>query len=244
MMFADIHIHLLCGADDGAKDEELMQNMLDSAYSDGTRFICATPHFHPGYFGDNAPAVEIAFTKLQQYANKYSDLTLCLGNELRYSPSCFAWLSSGDCKTINNSRYLLVDFDEDDGAEYIVSSMLKLVNAGYVPVLAHAERYEKFHSDMREIKQLQECGALIQIDAQSPFGGWGKKAKKRSKMLVEHYFADIIASDAHDVLVRPPIMSACYNYVVDKCGERYAKKIFYENPRDVLNDSDLGKELY
>lgn len=244
MMFVDLHIHLLYGVDDGAKEEKQMQDMLDAAYADGTRLICATPHFHPGYFGENACSTNIAFTKLQQYAIKYSDLKICLGNELRYSPNCLAWLSSGYCKTINNSRYLLVDFAEDDEADYIVSSMLKLVNAGYVPVLAHAERYEKFHRDMREIKQLQECGVLIQIDAQSPFGGWGKKARKRSRMLVEHYFADIIASDAHDMLARPPIMSACYNYVADKCGERYAKKVFYENPLDVLNDSDLGKELY
>lgn len=244
MMFVDLHIHLLCGTDDGAKNEKLMQDMLDAAYADGTRFVCATPHYHPGYFGNNAHATNIAFTKLQQYANKYSDLKIYLGNELRYSSNCFAWLSNGDCKTINNSRYLLVDFAEDDEADYIVSSMLKLVNAGYVPVLAHAERYEKFHRDMIEIKQLQECGVLIQIDAQSPFGGWGKKAKKRSRILIEHYFADLIASDAHDVFERPPCMSACYNYVVDKCSEEYAKRIFLENPLEVLNDSDLGKELY
>lgn len=244
MVFADIHIHLLYGVDDGAKSEELMQNMLDSAYSDGARYICATPHFHPGYFGNNVRAVEAAFAKLQQYANKYSDLKLYLGNELRYSSSCFAWISRGDCKTINSSRYLLVDFAEDDGADYIVSSVLKLVNSGYIPVLAHVERYDMFHRDFREIKQLQECGVVIQIDAQSPFGGWGKKAKRRSRRLIEHYFADVIASDAHDMLERPPLMSACYYYVAEKCGEDYAKKIFYDNPLEILSDSDLGKELY
>lgn len=244
MTFADIHIHLLYGADDGAKDEKQMQDILDSAYADGARTICATPHFHPGYFGNNISAAEAAFTKLRQYAKKYNDLKLYLGNELRYSPNCLEWLESGDCKTINGSRYVLVDFAENVDADYIVESAHKLLNAGYIPVLAHAERYEKIHRDMREINQLQECGVLIQVDAQSPFGGWGKGSKKRSRALIERYFADIIASDGHDTYERPPQMSACYEYVVNKCGEKYAKKVFLENPLAIVNDSDLGKELY
>lgn len=244
MIFADLHIHLLCGADDGAEDEEQMQTMLDAAYSDGTRTICATPHFHPGYFGNNIEAADAAFEKLRQYAAKYSDMKLYLGNELRYSPNCFEWLSSGACKTLNGTRYILVDFAENEDADYIVESVLKLINAGYVPVLAHAERYEKFKRDMREIKKLQECGCLIQVDAQSPFGGWGRGARKRSRKLIEHYFADVIASDAHSIDERPPRMSPCYDYVADKCGEKYANIIFFENPLNILNNSDLGKELY
>lgn len=31
MVLADIHIHLLFGADDGAKDEEVMHAILDAA---------------------------------------------------------------------------------------------------------------------------------------------------------------------------------------------------------------------
>ena len=52
MALADIHIHLLFGVDDGAKDEDEMHAILDAAYQAGTRVLCCTPHFHPGYFGD------------------------------------------------------------------------------------------------------------------------------------------------------------------------------------------------
>lgn len=50
MALADIHIHLLFGVDDGAKDEDEMHAILDAAYQAGTRVLCCTPHFHPGYF--------------------------------------------------------------------------------------------------------------------------------------------------------------------------------------------------
>lgn len=57
MTYSDMHIHALYGVDDGAKTEEMMLAMVDAEYQDGVRFFCLTPHYHPGYFGDNRDAV-------------------------------------------------------------------------------------------------------------------------------------------------------------------------------------------
>lgn len=238
MKFADIHIHLLFGADDGALDYGQMIDMLEAAYKDGARAICATPHFHPGYFGDNRKAADEAFEKLVHYAEKYDDLQLFRGNELRFSPSCNEWLELGECRTINGGKYILVDFAENEAADCIVSAMRMLLNSGYTPILAHAERYGSFSRDDREIIQLKELGTLIQTDAQSPFGAWGLGAKRRSRRLLKQYLADIVASDAHDTSIRPPQLSNCYKYVVKNCGEEYAERVFLNNPLKILNDSE------
>lgn len=239
MNFVDLHIHLLYGVDDGAKTEEQMREILDAAYADGTRIICATPHFHLGYFGDNREKTKEAFIKLYNCAKSYKNLQVFLGNELRFSPECVEWMDNGFCRTLNGTQYFLVDFLENDDADYIVSSVIKVLNGGYTPVLAHAERYEKFHSDFREIKYLRQCGVVIQIDAQSPFGGWGKGSKKRSRKILEAYLADFVASDAHNVADRPPQMSDCYKFVVNNCDEKYAKKLFWDNPIKILKNEDL-----
>lgn len=73
MALADIHIHLLFGVDDGAKDEDEMHAILDAAYQAGTRVLCCTPHFHPGYFGDNYDKVNVAFKRLSSYVQKTYD---------------------------------------------------------------------------------------------------------------------------------------------------------------------------
>lgn len=113
MGLADIHIHLLFGVDDGAKDEDEMHAILDAAYQAGTRVLCCTPHFHPGYFGDNYDKVNAAFKRLSSYVQKtYPDMALYLGNELRYEPECVTWLRQGVCRTVNGTRYVLVDFSE------------------------------------------------------------------------------------------------------------------------------------
>ena len=242
MNFCDIHTHLLYGVDDGAENEEQMKKILDEAYSDGTRTICATPHFHPGFFGENTAAVNVAFEKLKAYAARYPDLKLCLGNELRYSLSCGEWLQSGACRTINGTQYVLVDFLEYDDADFIVEATLKVFNSGYTPILAHAERYESFSRDMREIEYLRSCGAIIQVDAGSPFGGWGRGSKIRSRRIIEAQLADIVASDAHNTMSRPPILSGCYEYVRDKCGREYADSLFIQNPQLILADLEIRKD--
>ena len=70
MEFTDIHAHLLFGVDDGAKDEATMRAMLDAAYQDGVRTLCATPHFQPDFYGDNLKARDEAFLRLSAYAEE------------------------------------------------------------------------------------------------------------------------------------------------------------------------------
>ena len=89
MNYADIHMHALFGVDDGPATEKEMFQIMDAAYEDGARLICLTPHFHPGYFGDNRSKTESAFRILLDYEHTaHPDLKLYLANELRYSRSC------------------------------------------------------------------------------------------------------------------------------------------------------------
>ena len=111
MGLADIHIHLLFGVDDGAKDEDEMHAILDAAYQAGTRVLCCTPHFHPGYFGDNYDKVNAAFKRLSSYVQKtYPDMALYLGNELRYEPECVNSCMSGALS--KNRETGIVEYDE------------------------------------------------------------------------------------------------------------------------------------
>ena len=233
--FSDIHIHMLSGVDDGAKTETESQDMLDMAYRDGTRVFCLTPHFHPGFFGDNRAASEKAFDSLSSYAReKYPDAKLLLGNELRYSPNCVEWLNQGHCRTMNNTRFALVDFSESVERTVVTDAVYRLLNAGYTPILAHVERYGSLHKDFREIRQYKECGAVIQIDGPSIFGEWGFQARQRSRRLLEARLVDLVCSDAHGTTRRVPQLSASYEYVLQHCGESYAEAVCSSNALKIL----------
>lgn len=235
MQFADIHIHALFGVDDGPTSEREMQAMLDASYADGTRLICFTPHCHPGLFGHNYSQVDIAFQKAQSYVqSKYSDLHLFLGNELRFGKNCISLLSENHCRTINGTQYVLVDFPDDEDCKVMIRGLSRLLNAGYKPILAHAERYHRFHTDMREIKELREDGVMIQLDALSISGAFGFGCKRRSRTLLAMHYADLIASDAHGMQQRPPGLSKAYEIIAHKYGDAYAEDLFWHHAIQII----------
>ena len=237
MRFADLHNHSLFGTDDGAGTEQEMLAMLDAAHADGVEVLCLTPHFHPGYFGDNQAKALQAFEVLTRYASeKYPEMRLYLGNELRYSPECLSWLESGTCRTLGGTDYVLVDFDEPETERNIVRGLERLMSAGYKPVLAHAERYRALSA--RRIRELWDDGVWIQIDVQSLFGVYGLGSRLRSRELLKKKLADIVATDAHGLGRRDPILSRGHRDVVRKYGEAYAGMIFAENPRRLLEGED------
>lgn len=235
MTFADIHNHMLFGVDDGARSETDMRQLVDASYADGVRHLCFTPHYHPGYFGEHQEQIAFAFDMANQYAaERYPDLSLYLGNELRYERSCIEWLEQGRCQTLNATEHLLVDFLYPEPAENILDAMLRILNAGFTPVLAHVERYEKFHRDLREVDRLKSWGVILQVDAQSPLGGLGHGSKVRARRLLDAGVVDLIASDAHDLTKRPPQLQPCYEFVARKYGADYAQQLFWEEPLRLL----------
>jgi protein-tyrosine phosphatase len=238
MPFADIHIHALCGVDDGAKTDEDMFAIIDAAYADGTRLMCVTPHFNPGMFGEHHERTVHMFEKLKSYVSeKYPDLALFLGNEIRYAPSCHNWIYDGVCFSLGDTKYVLMEFSYSDGSAKIINGLEKMFNSGFIPILAHAERYPRL--SIPEIRALRDNGVLIQVDSMSLLRDFGFSEWFRSKRILKERLADFVSSDAHDLTSRPPELSPSFEYVKKKFGERYAKAIFYENACELFG---LNKE--
>lgn len=240
MLFTDIHTHIIAGVDDGAKDTAGMYALLDASYQDGARMICCTPHYHPGYYGQNGSRSLENFQQLKQYAEeKYPDLQLFLGNELHYSQGCLEWIGDGSCRTLNGTRYILVDFESDERHQVIENAVMSFLCRGYVPVLAHIERYPCFWRRSKRIKRLHDIGAIIQINAASVLRMHHFPIVK--KLLQEH-IVDVAASDTHNLESRPPMLTAAYHEVCQKYGEEYANAIFVLNPTAVLTAQKTREE--
>lgn len=239
MIFADIHNHSLAAVDDGAHSDEIMYQMIDAAYADGIRYLCLTPHFHPIYFGDNRVASQASFEKLQTYAaERYPQLKLYLGNELRYGPNCDRWLKEGFCRTLDSTALVLVDFPSEVGQTLIVRGLSQLLGMGYRPVLAHAERYSNL--SLGTVRNLVWNGIQIQINAGSLTGSFGWKTQLRTRRLLKRRLVSIAASDAHDLQRRPPLLSKGYHLAVKLTDNDYADRIFCSNAVDLLENNLEG----
>lgn len=213
-MYTDIHTHILHSTDDGPVSKDEMLEMLELAYNDGVRILCATPHFSYSFYGDNSSHADAAFSELTEAAkSRFPDMKIVRGNEIFYHDSCVEHLSSGACRTLNGTKYILVDFSSGEESYVIVNAMKKLIGIGYKPILAHPERYLCFKYKAEKIKPLKDFGVLIQINAQSVLGMNGKKPQKMCKKLIKLGLCDIVASDSHNIYSRKCCMQKAAEYL-------------------------------
>ncbi len=239
--FADLHCHALCGVDDGAPDEATMYEMLRMAYQNGTRALCLTPHCSAEHMPPQA-LVDAAFAKALHYCREnLPDMELYLGNELTYRFGCVELLTAGECRTIADSRYVLVDFWLVPDVASILRGVDNLQNAGYLPIVAHVERYDCFGGRMKELARLIETGAVIQVNAESLLGGPFSRAGRTARRLLAEGWVDVVASDGHDTLMRAPTLEAAYGTVRKKYGEEYATRLFSETPGRILRGEKIDQ---
>lgn len=245
--FVDIHCHTLFRVDDGADTEDVMKAMLDIAYSNGTRYICFTPHFKIYEFEDESEMYEQMerldrrFKIACDYAQeKYPDLRLFLGNEVMYHSDICESFFSKRCHFLGNSYYALVEFSPDTSDYEIETTVVKLLRKGITPIIAHVERYSAFIKEPSFAKILKENGALLQVNAHAITRFKFGKTAKFLKTIFKKKLVDIVASDAHDIKGFSPSLSKAYNVVAKKYGNDYANKIFHYTPLSILmNEKEI-----
>ena len=238
--FVDLHCHLLSATDDGAKSDDEMYAMLDASYADGVRHLCVTPHFHTELWQGTPQKSDISFEKLLAYAARYPDLHLYRGNELLYQQNATQELSAGHCRTLNGSRYVLVDFPARVSQFVLTHALQDLRCNGYTPVLAHVERYVCLHRHLPTAESLvRDWGLLLQVNASSLFGEWGHAVRRQAKAILRRGLCAVIASDAHGMERRKPGLSSACALVNKMLGEEDARRMFFEMPLAILENRRL-----
>ena len=117
---------------------------------------------------------------------------------------------------------------------------------GRIPILAHAERYSVLHLRPKYLAGIIKAGALLQVDAGSFIGHYGKRLLKRSHHLVTSGLCHVVASDAHDVDRKPYRMKEAFQMVAELLGTSEAELLFTRNPQAILQGREIvfPKALY
>ena len=234
----DIHSHLLAGVDDGAKNREESLKILQISYKEGIRHIILTPHFHASGKSASYAHIETAIEEMKrEIAKKQIDISLYHGNELYYGHELISMLENKKASTLNDTRSILVEFNPIEEYSYIKDAFVTLVYNDYLPILAHAERYECLFNKKERIDDLKRCGIRLQLNAAAILGKDGREYKKRTKYILEKEFADFIASDTHDSEKRKPCLKECADFIEKKYGREYRDLLFCENPRELIENT-------
>ncbi len=238
---ADIHCHMLPRLDDGAESFEESVQMLKIAFREGIRTICLTPHYMPERWKPRLDKAKEYQKYLQRYATQLSnDIKIYLGNELFYRQGIVEDLRNGSCLTLNNSRYVLVEFAPRMMYQEILKGLNSLMSGGYIPILAHIERYMEIIGKLERAEEIKQRGIIIQVNASSVLGGSGNEAKKFVRKLLKNELVHVICTDAHSNNHRAPYIADCVQFVMKHYGSDYAEQLFYKNAEKILYDKKVG----
>lgn len=235
-LMIDIHCHLLYGVDDGPKTIEESVAMLEEARDQGIEAMILTPHYRHGMFAYPKETIEEHFLLLQQYAAKIG-IGLALGTEYHVNGQIVEAMESGRCRTLAGSHYVLSEYSHATEFSYIYQMTQEMVLHGYIPVIAHAERYECMTDDLSRAKQLRELGAWIQLNADAILGLEGRASKKYCKKMLGEGYVDVVASDSHGIKNRACHMADCRKLLTKKYDAEYVRQLLEENPQKIISDN-------
>ena len=86
--------------------------------------------------------------------------------------------------------------------------------------------------------ELVRQGVLLQVNAGSILGRHGLGVMLLCRRLLKENLVFCVASDAHDLRSRAPILSKCYRKIKARYGEERANQLFRENPDWLLQENN------
>lgn len=232
---ADIHCHILPYVDDGAEHLEEMGQLLTEQARQGVCVVCATPHLRRGMFEASDEAVEHQFERAKTFIRMNRlPVYLCRSREYYCDSHFLARLEHGMVQPMGKGRTLLVEFSGRHTFEVICERLQQVLAAGYLPLVAHVERYPAIHRDAGQVRRLRTLGARIQVNAGSILGREGLRQQRFCWELMKHDLVDVVASDAHGPEYRPVEMGLCAHKIENRMGAAYAQKVLWDDPFSIL----------
>lgn len=189
--FVDIHSHILPGVDDGAKNIKESLELISEMKKLGFSKIIGTPHTYPGLYDNTNESIENSFKKIQNKTNNISYASEYIINKKLIE------MSEEKVLLCLKDNYVLIEMSYLSKPNYLYDVLFKLQINGYIPILAHPERYRFLFGDLNEYSKLKNAGCKFQINLLSMTGFYGNDVMETCNYLIKKDLANFFGSDAH-----------------------------------------------
>lgn len=233
----DLHNHLLPGIDDGAPNIQTSIELAKIAVKDGITHMVCTPHIHPGRYENTLQTIQNALEQFKTaLAKNHIDLPVSAGAEVRIGPEILQMVPNKSLPFLGkwqDNDVLLLEFPSNSipiGSEKLTGWLIK---QNITPMIAHPERNQVFQEQADRLKTFINQGCLTQITASALLGNFGSAAKRTALELLRSDQITILASDAHNINYRPPLLSECYEFVKNETSDEKAQSLLVSNPAKI-----------
>ncbi len=193
----DLHSHLIPSIDDGSQGMEESLTLLRGMAALGYKKVITTPHIMADAYKNTPKIINDGLAKLRE-ASLIEGLEIQIDAAAEYymDDGFSDLLKSGKMMTVNE-KYLLFETSYISKPLRIEEVIFEITSAGYIPIMAHPERYRYIKEPLKEYGRLKELGVLFQVNLNSFGGHYGKSAKQLADFLSKNGMIDFLGSDIH-----------------------------------------------
>jgi protein-tyrosine phosphatase len=233
----DIHCHILPEVDDGPKSWETAETMCRMSAQDGIEHIVATPHANDRYYYDR-PYLSGLLSRLQERIGDTPKLSLGCDFHLSFENMANA-LQTPERYCIGDTRYLLVEPSNFSVPQQIDEWLTQLEERNFTAIITHPERNPILQQTEDRVLRWIELGCAVQVTASAITGSWGTRAQQMAQWLLKKKAVHVVATDAHDIQRRPPVLSEAAKAIAKDYGEDLARALVEGNPGAVVRNESL-----
>ncbi|MBA4849162.1 tyrosine-protein phosphatase [Emticicia sp. BO119] len=205
----DVHAHILPHLDDGAANVEQSIAIIKGLQTLGYKKIIATPHVMSGFYNNSYEEILQSLQLLKGILKRYNiPVELEASAEYYLEDNLFRSIERGEVLTFGNQKkYLLFEASFITKPSYLIESARRIQQAGYIPVLAHPERYISLNN-MDTLTRLLFNGILFQVNIGSLTGYYSKQAQETAEILVKKNMVAFFGTNCHNESQLKSIKSA------------------------------------
>jgi protein-tyrosine phosphatase len=237
----DLHAHILPGIDDGPRTLEESLEMARIAVAEGITTMVATPHLFRRRSMDLHDFIDP--DDLRRAVRRFNEnlgeaeigLTVVPGCEIPLFPDIIKFIDDKRVVTINDGqRYICLEMPDSVIPPATDNIIFELSSRGITPIITHPERNLIFYQMPDKLRRFISLGCLAQITARSLTRGFGWRISRFTRKLVREGLVHIMATDAHNVEKRPPVMGKALEKLRKLVGESQARDMVTTVPERII----------
>lgn len=213
-------------------------DLARASVADGITHAAMTPHIHPGRYENSRSSVVAATSEFRAALQAASiPLQIYPSGEVRLTAEIIELLEQDELPflgTLDGYRIMLLEFPYGQipvGTEKLAHWLLA---HKIRPLIAHPERNKIIMQNVERIAPFVEMGCFLQVTASSVVGGFGEAVFDSTLLMLKRNWVSVIASDAHNLAHRAPVMTAARNWLIGHGGQEWADELTKIMPAKIL----------
>lgn len=185
------------GIDDGAHTFEQTLELVQALKGFGVSEFVTTPHIMYQVWENTKESIlSLKDQTILELGKKGISVPFRAASEYLMDEQFVKLFQKGELLTLKDN-YVLVEMSYLNAPMQLYNILFDLQVAGYIPVLAHPERYTFYHNNFDEYLKLKRVGCLFQLNLLSVVGYYGESITKKAEELLQKGMYDFVGSDVH-----------------------------------------------